>query len=47
MNNADKPKKSAHQVWREAKKAGLNNTEMKLLFKSEGIIIPKKQLKTK
>ena len=47
MNNADKPKKSAHQVWREGKKAGLNDIEMKILLKSEGIIVPKKQLETK
>lgn len=34
-------KKTAHQIYREAKEKGLDEEEFKSLLKKEGVIVPK------
>ena len=37
-------KKSAHQIWKEAKNLGLNNEEFKKYLKDNGVIISKESI---
>ena len=37
-------KKSAHQIWKEAKELGLNDEEFKKYLKDNGIVVPKESI---
>jgi hypothetical protein len=37
-------KKSAHQIWKEAKEQNLNNEEFKAYLKKEGVIVSKESI---
>ena len=37
-------KKTAHQIWKEAKELGLNDEEFKKYLKDNGVIVPKESI---
>lgn len=39
-----KIKKTAHQIWQEAKDLGLNDEDFKVYLKKEGVIVPKESI---
>lgn len=40
-------KKSAHQIWKEAKEQNLSNQEIKEIMRKEGVVVKKDKLKVK